>query len=154
MASHCAQFLLLLLTLLPGTALRGEAASPGPLVYHCESGGVPEYTDRPCSPQAPSRHVSASRLNTYTAAEAAHLDPSTPVSATAQRARGAHAAAAARVVAQKRAHEVACDTLQMRIDRVNSRMRAGYRIPRGERLRAQWHQLKDDYYRQRCLGPH
>ena len=47
-----------------------------------------------------------------------------------------------------------CSALQQRINHVNSAMRVGYRGRRGEKLRAQWQQLKSTYYDQRCLGVH
>ncbi|HPF26826.1 MAG TPA: hypothetical protein P5528_10695 [Steroidobacteraceae bacterium] len=43
-----------------------------------------------------------------------------------------------------------CAALQQQIDRLDSRLRAGYSVRQGEALRAKRRQLKDEYYNLRC----
>ncbi len=134
---------------------RRAAAAEAPLVYRCQSAGAVVYADRPCAAgtaddTSGSFHLRSDKLNGYAppaaiASEGRAAGRSRPAATPRPRAGS---------ITPRERRRRRCEALQQRIDRVNSLMRAGYHGARGERLRAQWSELKARYYDEKCLGAH
>ena len=120
----------------------------GLMVYRCERGGHPEFSDRPCGSDARLQPVEPVPPALSPPANAAQPEAAN-TAAPSPRRRSSARASSAEAVRQR--HQLLCTGLQRQIDRVNSQMRAGYGGRKGEQLRARWHQLKEEYYARRCL---
>ncbi len=121
-------------------------------IYRCEQHGAIEYADRPCGPESQALLTDTPWLSRYTPAAVPQRAPDTVVTGTSMRTTGR----ATRVpkLSAREQRRASCATLQTRLDRTESLLRAGYHGRRGERLRQDWRDLKDRYYSLRCLGIH
>ena len=135
--------------------LRPVAADAARLVYRCVAHGAITYADRPCANgpnEGEAGEMGSFHLRSHaTDSRAPEVIGNAPLPAPTTTARPR--------TGQRRADKreqqwLRCSALQQRINHVNSAMRVGYRGRRGEKLRAQWQQLKSTYYDQRCLGVH
>ena len=108
-------------------------------VYECRDGATRVLSDRPCGTESSLRALDPRDLNRYTPVPLPRASPS-PI-------------APARPMAPRRAstpRQRDCRDLQLKIDRIDSRMRLGYTAKVGERLRVQRRQLTGQYADHRC----
>jgi hypothetical protein len=113
------------------------------LVYRCIVGGVTTYSDRPCAPEAVPYQPDASRVSTYESPPPSReTTPAAPArkSPTRKRADGA----------DQGRHDAACERIRNSLREVAGRMRAGYDVKQGERLRERKAKLEQQRRAQKC----
>lgn len=120
-------------------------------VYECVANGQRIVSDRPCGPDAQPRTLVVDQPDPREAMRqrqsmqspartgAGYTGGTVPVAPTSN--SGATATTS---------NEAACANVDRRIDLLNARMRQGYGRAEGERLRAEWHDLKQRRYALRC----
>ena len=114
------------------------------LVYRCTVGGVTTFSDRPCTPEAVSYQPDTSRVSTYDPPPASRTPAPTQLPRKSPtRRRGASDADQAR-------HAAACDRIRNSLREVAQRMRAGYDVKQGERLRERKAKLEQQRREQKC----
>ena len=112
-------------------------------IYRCAIDGRTVLTDRPndtlnCQP------LNAPTSNTFTA-EPVSRSVSKPDAAPRPRAVESNSIAAEQLKAKQR-----CERLDQRLDQVADKMRSGYTVRQGEKLRAQKEQLEASRRIERC----
>ncbi|MET0534610.1 MAG: DUF4124 domain-containing protein [Steroidobacter sp.] len=128
----CASALVLLTTV-------AEAA-----IYRCDSAGGIVYSDRPCAVDATVHENDNSRVTVY---EAPSI--STRASEPRPKAKAAEKAALKNAAAYAK-HRASCAKLEQSLREVRSKLRTGYGVKEGERLKARQRQLAERRRTQRC----
>lgn len=127
-----------------GLLMLAQASTAQPAIYRCV-GETVVYTDRPCESGADPHEIDDSRVSIYTPAPAAKrtsvAKPSKP--AKAKRAKPRRAADPDR-------HRAQCASLDQGLRDVRSKMRRGYGVREGERLKTRQRQLKRQRRAQKC----
>ena len=114
------------------------------LVYRCTVGGVTTYSDRPCAPEAVPYRPDTSRVSTYDPPPASRATaPAEPPRKSRTRRRDTSGADQVR-------HTAACDRIRNSLRDVAERMRAGYGVKQGERLRERKTKLEQQRRAQKC----
>jgi hypothetical protein len=131
-----------------GPARTGRESYVG--VYECMVNGQRVVSDRPCAPDAEARtlvvdqphprDVARSQQQTWQAQRAA---PN-----SAQSGNGSSGQAPTTLAIGS--NTAACAAIDRAIEDLNARMRQRYGAAEGERLRAQWHDLKQRRYDLKC----
>ena len=117
-------------------------------VYECTVNGQRVVSDRPCAPDAEARTLVIDQPHPQ---DVAHARQQASSASQPSRAGSAAAGGGATVgVAAESSNEAACAAVDRAIDDLNARMRQRYGAAEGERLRAQWHDLKQQRYELRC----
>jgi hypothetical protein len=136
----------------PGTLCIGllalaftETAVAGrPTIYRC--GGDPAvYSDRPCSDAASLHTTDDSRVTVYKAPPVTE-QASPPVQKKSARPR----LEASRKAAGHEQRQAKCNKLDQSLRDVRTRMRTGYRVDEGERLKARRRQLTEQRRTEKC----
>lgn len=133
----------LLLALLLGAANFVFAA--GPVVYECITDGQRTYSDRPCGTDARPRRVEAAPAPVTAAAPT----PGAPPRASESRSQARPPAQSRNPTPAARA-STHCHDLQAQVDRIDARMRLGYRNKAGETLKDRRRALTEEYAARRC----
>lgn len=135
------------LPILTGISLLMLADAPGaqPAIYRCigEDGVV--YADRPCEGGADPHELDDSRVTIYTPAPAVERPTVTKPARQPEERRPQ-----ARRVADPDAHRAKCASLDQRLRDIRTRMRTGYGVKEGERLKARQRQLKEQRRAGKC----
>lgn len=113
------------------------------LVYRCTVGGVTTYSDRPCAPEAVPYQPDTSRVSTYDPPPASRTAPAEPLRKSPTRRRAPAGADQVR-------HDAACERIRSSLRDVAARMRAGYDVKQGERLRERKAKLDQQRRAQKC----
>ena len=120
-------------------------------VYECVADGQRIVSDRPCGSDARPRTLVVDQPDPR---EAVRLRQSVPSPGRVGSTYSASSTAVAPIsnsgATATTSNEAACVRVDRRIDLLNARMRQGYGRAEGERLRAEWHQLKQERYALRC----
>jgi len=103
------------------------AAADGALIYRCETASGLVFADRPCGDDALTVPLDRDAINTYS--PAATAAPQLSKSSVASRAK------VARPRLAYPSDNRRCTALRSRIARLDARMRQGYDVRMGERLR-------------------
>ena len=112
-------------------------------IYRCEIGESITFSDRPCDAGAQRYEPDTSRITTYAPPPAAPIRPAPRAQPHAARKNGSIAAAQAK-------HAAECARLRTKLDELHSKMRAGYGVREGERLRERKSSLQDRLRANRC----
>lgn len=118
-------------------------ATESPVIYRCETNGVPTFSDHPCGETAEVHESSAFAMNTYAAPPTA--SKTTPRVRTRTRPR-----MPARPAVEPKTAAVACERLERSLDEIRSKMRSGYSAAQGERLKERQAKLRAERRRTRC----
>jgi hypothetical protein len=114
------------------------------LVYRCTVGGVTTYSDRPCGPEAAPYQPDTSRVSTYDPPPTSRaVAPAQPARSSPTRPRGSSGADPVR-------HKAACERLRNALKEVAARMRSGYNVKQGERLRERKAKLEQQRRAEKC----
>jgi hypothetical protein len=113
-------------------------------IYQCESGGGLVYSDRPCAADA-AVHASDGNLVTVYDAPPISAHASTPRSKASKASKAARKAAADDVK-----HRQTCAKLEQSLRELRSRLRTGYGVKEGERLKARHSQLTQRRRSEKC----
>ena len=124
-------------------------------VYECTVNGQRVVSDKPCGGDARARtlvidqpdprEVARQRQMTQSAGRSGsryYASPPGGSSTSSSMARAGSTATAS--------NEAACEAVDRAIENVNARMRQRYGAAEGERLRAQWHAIKQQRYDLKC----
>jgi hypothetical protein len=114
------------------------------LVYRCTVGGVTTYSDRPCAPEAVPYQPDTSRVSTY------DPPPAAPATAPAEPPRKSPARRRDTSGADQVRHAAACERIRNSLRAVAERMRAGYDVKQGQRLRERKAKLEQQRRAQKC----
>jgi hypothetical protein len=133
----------------PPPSLTGRESYVG--VYECVVNGQRVVSDRPCAPDAQTRalvidqpdprEVALQRQMTQSAGRSGSTYYTSPSGGSSTSRSGSAATAS---------NEAACEAVDRAIDDLNARMRQRYGAAEGERLRARWHDLKQQRYELKC----
>jgi hypothetical protein len=114
------------------------------VIYRCTVAGVTTYSDRPCAPEAVPYQPDTSRVSTYDPPPASQATaPAELPRKSRTRRRDTSGTDQARRVA-------ACDRIRKSLRDVAQRMRAGYDVKQGERLRERKARLEQQRRAQKC----
>jgi hypothetical protein len=117
-------------------------------IYRCEGAGGLVFSDRPCAADAEIHKTDDGRMTVYDAppiSERASEPRSTP--AKAPRSAKKSAAAHAKHLAK---HQAACAKLNQSLREVQTRLRTGYGVKEGERLKTRQRQLAERRRTEKC----
>jgi hypothetical protein len=121
------------------------ALGDSPTIYRCDSDGAVIYSDRPCAADAVVHENDGSRVTVYAAPPSSGAAPSQSSKRAAHKTRSARPAGAD--LEQRRAQ---CAKLDQALRDVRTKMRTGYRVKEGERLKARQRQLSERRRSQNC----
>jgi hypothetical protein len=124
--------------------LPSVGAGDAPAIYRCDDGGAVIYSDRPCSPGANQYEIDESRVTVYEAPPAAQRAPkatakAVPLARKNRKVDSDHEQRAAR-----------CNKLKDSLRDVRTKMRTGYGVKEGERLKARHRQLTQQRRSDKC----
>lgn len=126
-----------------GLALLSTAVSAG-TIYRCESGGALVFSDRPCAADAAVHESHGSRVSVYDA-------PSISKRASEPRPKASGAGKSAQKNAAAYAkHQATCAKLDQSLSEVRTKLRSGYGVKEGERLKARQRQLAQRRRTEKC----
>jgi hypothetical protein len=126
-----------------GLALLSTIAGAAP-IYRCESAGVLVFSDRPCAADAEVHATDGSRVTVYDAP---------PISKRASEPRSKAPAvdkSAQKLAAAHAKHRAACAKLDRSLREVRDKLRTGYGVKAGERLKARQRQLTERRRAEKC----
>jgi len=133
----------------PPPSLTGRESYVG--VYECEVNGQRVVSDRPCAPDAQARTLVIDQPDAREVARQRQMTQSATRSGSSYYASPSGGSSTSRSGGTSGAsNEAACETVDRAIDNLNARMRQRYGAAEGERLRAQWHDLKRQRYELKC----
>lgn len=114
------------------------------VVYRCTVQDVTVFADRPCEPDAVTYEADTSRVSTYTPPPAsAQVKPLPPP--RDERKRGQATAGQ-----DQRRHAELCERVRSGLKDVAAKMRAGYDVKQGEKLRERKDRLEQQRRAQKC----
>jgi hypothetical protein len=112
-------------------------------IYRCAEGGRTVLTDRPTDPAA-CQPLNAPASNTYIAPTVTH-SPRTAAVKVIRTSKQDESIAAEQLKTKQR-----CERIEQRLDQIASKMRSGYTVRQGEKLREQREQLEATRRIERC----
>ena len=133
------------ITLVLGSLLLTHSAEAQTTVYRCtgESGTV--FSDRPCAVDAHPHEIDDSRVTVYTPASRPE-QPSTQAAAKPTKARAPKQIR----LPDPAKHRLACARLEQSLRDVRTKMRSGYGVKEGERLKMRQRQLDQRRRLEKC----
>lgn len=127
-----------------GSLLIAHPAGAQTNIYRCTGEAGTVYSDRPCEGSAAPHEIDNSRVTVYTPAAA---DKSaTPASARPTKAKPPRKARPP----DPAKHQLACARLEQALRDVRTKMRSGYGVEEGERLKARQRQLDQRRRLEKC----
>jgi hypothetical protein len=124
----------------------GDAAGDSPALYRCDNGGATVYSDRPCAADARPHQLDDSRVTVYEALPRAERAASSRTNQRASRQSRASRDSAA----SYEKHQIKCDRLGRSLRDVRTKMRTGYGVDEGERLKERHRQLTAQRRAEKC----
>jgi len=131
-----------------GPARSGRESYVG--VYECTVNGQRIVSDRPCAQDAQARTLVVDQPHPQDVARSQQQTWQAQRSAPSSAPSGGGFSAQVPATSEAGSNAAACEALDRAIDHLNARMRQRYGAAEGERLRAQWHDLKRQRYELRC----
>lgn len=125
-----------------------SAVAGAETIYRCESAGGLVFSDRPCAANAEIHKAGDGRVTLYDAppiSERASEPPRKPAKTarSAQKSAAAHAKHLAK-------HQATCARLNQSLREVQTRLRTGYGVKDGERLKTRQRQLAERRRTEKC----
>jgi hypothetical protein len=120
-------------------------AKSGDKMFRCESGGKITYSDRGCG-NATEQVIEPGALNSFTAEPAAKrtLAAKSSSSGADRKARNSS------IAIEQQKEQLKCQRLADRLTNIEVKLRRGYTLEEGERLREQRRQLEQQRRTERC----
>lgn len=116
-----------------------------PTIYRCDSDGAVVYSDRPCAADAAVYENGGSRVTVYEAPAVSERPSSRTSKPTTRKAKSNRNAGA-----RLEQRQVLCAKLDQSLRDVRTRMRTGYGVKEGERLKARQRQLMERRRNEKC----
>jgi hypothetical protein len=115
-------------------------------IYRCERSGGLVFSDRPCADDAAVHATDGSRVSVYAAP---------PISERASEPRSRASAStpsksARRGAAEHAKHQAACAKLDQSMSEVRTKLRTGYGVKEGERLKGRQRELAERRRKEKC----
>jgi hypothetical protein len=114
-------------------------------IYRCDSNGAVTYSDRPCAADAAIHENDSSRVTVYAAPPSSGAAPSQSGKPATHKTKSARPTGVS--LEQRRAR---CAKLDQALRDVRTKMRTGYRVKEGERLKARQRQLSERRRSENC----
>lgn len=130
----------------PIAALTVAVAGDAPTIYRCEQAGATIYSDRPCAADASAHELDDSRVTVYAA-------PATfgrATSAVTKRPAAVRPKAHRQGAASPERRQVRCAKLDQSLRDVRTKMRTGYGVEEGERLKERHRRLAAQRRSEKC----
>lgn len=128
--------------------IRADAAGAQTDIYRCPGTNGVVYSDRPCDDRADPHEIDNSRITVYTPLKITPEPPAGPASATAPTRQPKKRRV--RSGPDPGDHRSKCARLDQRLRDVRTKMRTGYGVEEGERLRARQRQLNEQRRTEKC----
>ena len=119
-------------------------------VYECTVNGQRVVSDRPCAQDAQARTLVIDQPHPQDVARSQQQTWQAHRSAPSSAPLGGGSSARAAATLEAESNAAACEAIDLAIEHLNARMRQRYGAADGERLRAQWHDLKRQRYDLKC----
>jgi hypothetical protein len=133
----------------PPPSLTGRESYVG--VYECVENGQRVVSDRPCAPDAQTRTLVIDQPDPREVVRQRQMTQSAGRSGSTYYASPSGGSSTSRSGSTSEAsNEADCEAVDLAIENLNARMRQRYGAAEGERLRAQWHDLKQLRYDLKC----
>lgn len=126
------------------SGLPSVGSGDAPTIYRCDDGGAVIYSDRQCSPGANPHEIDESRVTVYEAPPAAQSSPK----AAAKPVR--RATKHRKVEPDHEQRAARCNKLKQSLRDVRTKMRTGYGVKEGERLKARHRHLTEQRRSDKC----
>jgi hypothetical protein len=131
-----------------GPARTGRESYVG--VYECTVNGQRVVSDRPCAQDAQARTLVIDQPHPQDVVRSQQQTWQAQRSVASSASSGGGSSAQVPATSGAGSNAAACEAIDRAIDHLNARMRQRYGAAEGERLRAQWHDLKRQRYELRC----
>jgi len=122
-----------------------QVMGDAPTIYRCDRDGAVIYSDRPCAADAAVHENDGSRVTVYAAPPTSGTASSRSNKPAARKTKPAHPAGAG--LEQR---QVRCAKLDQALRDVRTKMRTGYGVKEGERLKARQRQLNERRRGEKC----
>jgi len=119
-------------------------------VYECTVNGQRVISDRPCAQDAQARTLVIDQPRPQDVALSQQQTWQAQRSAPSSASFGGGSSVQVPATSGAGSNAAACEAIDRAIDHLNARMRERYGAAEGERLRAQWHSLKQRRYDLKC----
>jgi hypothetical protein len=131
--------------LILGSLLLTHPSGAETTIYRCTSADATVYSDRPCALNADPHEIDDSRVTVYTPAPAEKVAPTgaSPKPVKAHRAKAERLPDSAK-------HAATCAKLEQGLRDLRTKMRTGYGVEEGERLKERRRQLDDRRRTEKC----
>ncbi|HEY0940683.1 MAG TPA: hypothetical protein VGE08_11345 [Steroidobacter sp.] len=126
--------------------MRADVSGAQTAVYRCAGEQGVVYSDVPCDEAASVHEIDDSRITVYTPLEI--TSGPAPAAVPAKQTKGRRIKPGP--AAGRDAHRIMCAKLDQRLRDVRTKMRAGYGVEEGERLKARHRQLNEQRRAERC----
>lgn len=120
-----------------------HASGDSPIIYRCNKNGATVYSDQPCDADARPHKLDDSRITLYEAPPAA--EPATSSKAKRRPSQAGHHTATSH-----EKHQLKCDQLGRSLRDVRTKMRVGYGVEEGERLKERRRRLTAQRRAEKC----
>jgi hypothetical protein len=131
--------------LILGSLLLTHLSGAETTIYRCTIADATVYSDRPCALNADPHEIDDSRVTVYTPAPVEKgVPPATP--AKPEKARRIKA----KRLPDPAKHAATCAKLELGLRDVRTKMRTGYGVAEGERLKERRRQLDDRRRTEKC----
>ncbi|HWK52018.1 MAG TPA: hypothetical protein VNR40_19120 [Steroidobacter sp.] len=128
---------------LVGSLLLSPLCGAQMTIYRCTSDAGSVYSDRPCAAHADTHEIDDSRVTVYTPEATNERSPATTKPTKARRSKAARLPDPAK-------HQVTCAKLTQSLRDVRTKMRTGYSVKEGERLKTRQRQLEQRRRLEKC----
>lgn len=126
-----------------GLILSAPMSGAEPTIYRCSDERGTVYSDRPCAENADPHEIDDSRVTVYTP------EPTAPRATASARPTKSKRAKAARLPDPAK-HDATCAKLEQGLRDVRTKMRTGYGVKEGERLKERQRQLDQRRRTEKC----
>ena len=117
-----------------------------PTIYRCEQGGATVYSDRPCAADASPHEPDDSRVTVYEAPPASGR----ATSSATQKPAARRAKAGRQRATSHEQRQAKCSKLNQSLRDVRTKMRTGYGVEEGERLKERHRELTARRRSEKC----
>jgi hypothetical protein len=136
-------------TLCAGAVALISTVAAAETIYRCESESGLVYSDRPCAADAEVHISNGGGVTVYDAPPISKRASEPPSKATTT-AKSAAVKAARKSAAADAKRQATCAKLEQSIRNVRTKLRTGYGVKEGERLKSRQHQLAERRRTEKC----
>lgn len=135
---------------LAATLLMTRDSSGGDRIFRCESGGKVTYSDRGCGENAEQAEIEPGPLNSFSPESSAKSRASADATSAASKKAAPRKARDGSIAIEQQRAQQKCQRLADRLTTIEVKLRRGYTVDQGERLREQRRQIEQQRRTERC----